>query len=344
MLDPQKIAEWKQFLQANPEKIQEEKEVIQKFGSLFNPANLDNLTKEAFKSFLLFRNNKHWDGIHRQSTIITADMEKLKKALKILLDETRDIKERLDILFPPKGENYIKGLGRAIVTPILTVVYPQKYGVFNTKSEQGLEKAGLLPDFKRKSFSEKYIEINRVLNEIAQENGLTLWEMDWVIGSLSTDSIQMDTENSDPASLPKTIGGDTIENYEDFGLEAHLEDFLVENWDRLDIGKKYNLLEEDGDIVGQQYITPIGRFDLLAKSKDDKEWLIIELKKGRTSDAVVGQTLRYIAYAREKLAQAGEIVKGLIIVGEKDDKLVYAIKPVPDISLMTYKVSFKLEE
>jgi hypothetical protein len=126
-----KINEWKQLILNNPKRLREEKEVIQKYGTIFNPVNLDNLTKEDFKSFLLLKNNRHWEGIHRQGNIITADMDKLRKGLKILLDESKNIKERLNFLFPPNKPNYIKGLGRAIVTPILLVVYPNKYGVWN---------------------------------------------------------------------------------------------------------------------------------------------------------------------------------------------------------------------
>lgn len=350
MLDQQKIAEWKQMIQSNPQRMQEETAVITKYGTLFHPSNLDKLTKEEFKSFLLMKNNRHWEGIHRQGNIITTDMDKLKEALKILLDESRELKERLDTLFPPKGDGYIRGLGRAIVTPILMVVYPKKYGVYNSKSEQGLIEADLLPDFKRKSFAERYIEVNRILNDLAQESGITLWQLDEVIGCIALGNApigtSIQTSETCDISTPKIIDGEIIENEEDFGLESHLEDFIVDNWDKLDLSKKYNLREEDGEIrgIGQQFITEVGRFDLLAKSKDGKEWLVIELKKGRSSDAVVGQILRYITYTKKHLAKDDETVKGLIIVGEKDDKLIYSVEATNDIKLMTYKVSFKLEE
>jgi hypothetical protein len=35
------------------------------FGTLFHPDNLAHLTKEEFKSFLLIKNNKHWEEIQR---------------------------------------------------------------------------------------------------------------------------------------------------------------------------------------------------------------------------------------------------------------------------------------
>jgi len=135
-----------------------------------------------------------------------------------------------------------------------------------------------------------------------------------------------------------------IEDVESFGLESHLEDFIVANWDKLDLGKKHSILREGKELVGQQYITPIGRIDILSKNKNGKEWLVIELKKGKSSDQVVGQILRYIAWIRENEAKADEKVTGLIITKEQDDKLKYSLKATENIELMNYSVSFKLHK
>jgi restriction system protein len=83
----------------------------------------------------------------------------------------------------------------------------------------------------------------------------------------------------------------TDENVEDpsiFALEKHLEDFLVANWKSTELSKNYDIYEDEGEIVGQQYMTDTGPIDILAISKDRKELLVIELKKGRVSDVVVG--------------------------------------------------------
>ena len=71
------------------------------------------------------KKSKHWTGIHRQSGKITEDMDRLKSTLAILLDESKPLKGRLDTLFPPREKSRIKGLGRAVVTPILMVVSPE---------------------------------------------------------------------------------------------------------------------------------------------------------------------------------------------------------------------------
>ena len=165
-----------------------DREVINKFGDMFHPNNLDKLGKKDFKSFLLYRNNKHWWGIARHGNEVTQNMANLRQALEILLDEKKPLEERLDVLFPKDRPNYIKGLGRAVVTPILMVVYPTKYGVYNSKTEQGLRKAGLLPKFGvGASFSESYIKINKVLSNLASQNGMSLFELDAVWWNMSED-------------------------------------------------------------------------------------------------------------------------------------------------------------
>lgn len=134
------------------------------------------------------------------------------------------------------------------------------------------------------------------------------------------------------------------ESQKEFGMEAHLEDFIVENWQKLSDFDNYEIYQEDGEVVGQQYITSIGRLDILARSKNGKEWLVIELKKGKSSDDVVGQTLRYIGWITENLAQEDEKVSGLIITGAEDERLKYALATLNHVDFMTYKVNFSLEK
>jgi restriction system protein len=94
-----------------------------------------------------------------------------------------------------------------------------------------------------------------------------------------------------------------IEDAATFALEEHLEDFIIENWSQTILSKDFNLYEEDG-VPSQQFPTDAGRIDILAVSKDKKRLLVIELKRGRASDAVVGQTLRYMGYVKEQISIA----------------------------------------
>ena len=143
-------------------------------------------------------------------------------------------------------------------------------------------------------------------------------------------------------SAPKLISTDaSVEDPSSFALEEHLEEFLVKNWPHTELGKDYDIYEEDGE-KAQQYQTDTGPLDILAISKDKKRLLVVELKKGRASDAVVGQTLRYMSFVKEELAEDGQTVSGAIIAHEDDQRIRRALAMTPNIAFYRYQVSFKL--
>ncbi len=86
-------------------------------------------------------------------------------------------------------------------------------------------------------------------------------------------------------------------------MERHLEAFLVANWNQTILSQNFSIYEEEGEPIGQQYATDAGTIDILAISKDKKRLLVVELKRGRASDVVVGQVLRYMGYVKEEIAE-----------------------------------------
>lgn len=128
-----------------------------------------------------------------------------------------------------------------------------------------------------------------------------------------------------------------------FYMENQLEDFLIENWEKTELGKKYDLIEENNEIVSQQYRTDIGIIDILAKEKETGSYVVIELKKNQTSDDTVGQITRYMGWLEEHKTN-GEPVKGVIIAAQYDKRLYYALKKMRDIEVYLYRVDFKLSE
>ncbi len=153
-------------------------------------------------------------------------------------------------------------------------------------------------------------------------------EIEKLIGSIST---------------PTLVSTDaSVENPSEFAMEEHLEDFLVRNWSQTELAKEFDIYEEDGEIAGQQYNTDTGPLDILAISKDKKKLLVIELKKGRTSDAVVGQILRYMGFVQEMLTEPNQEVHGIIIALEDDPRIRRALAMVPNIQFYRYQISFKL--
>jgi restriction system protein len=127
-----------------------------------------------------------------------------------------------------------------------------------------------------------------------------------------------------------------------FAMEKHLEDFLVKNWAQTELAQDFLIYEEDGELVGQQYATDAGPIDILAMSKDGQRLLVVELKRGRASDVVVGQILRYMGYVKEQIAEPHQSVQGAIIALDDDKKLRWALAVVPSIGFYRYQVNFKL--
>ena len=135
-----------------------------------------------------------------------------------------------------------------------------------------------------------------------------------------------------------------VEDATEFAMEKHLEDFLIKNWEHTPLGKHFRIYEESGEMIGQQYPSDTGPIDILAKSKDGKTWLVIELKKGRTSDVVVGQIQRYMGYVKEELADPDQQVKGAIIGLEADNRLKRALSVTTNIEFYAYHIDFKLNK
>ena len=166
------------------------------------------------------------------------------------------------------------------------------------------------------------------------------------IGTVSTISVHRDEIErliGEASSQVTLLSADqTIEDPVAFAMEKHLEAFLVANWNQTDLSREFSIFEEDGEAVGQQYATDAGPIDILAISKDRKKLLVVELKRGRATDVVVGQVLRYMGFVKEQIAEADQKVEGVIIALDDDKKMRWALMSVPSITFYRYQISFKL--
>ncbi len=338
------------WITERPAEAAAQKAALETYGNLFQPRNIPSLTEEQFKAFLLLKNNKHWTGIHRQPNIY-ADMERLKATLLVLLDESQPIQDRLDKITDKNESLYIKGLGRAVVTPILMCVYPDKYAVYNRISEEGLNWLGRNTARPSDNFGKRYVAINEACHQIADEIrqplslvdsmfSLMVHGVDSPLASATPPGSGADgEEDAGVAPVEAVAVGESLV----FPLERYLEDFIVSNWDKTALGKTLTLHVEDEESA-TQYPTDIGPIDILARDRSNQDWVVIELKKGRSSDAVVGQLLRYMGWVKRHKAADGEGVRGIIITGASDDRIKYAMLVSQGISFYTYRVSFDLVE
>ncbi|MGQ9573178.1 MAG: hypothetical protein ACUVV3_08340 [Dehalococcoidia bacterium] len=141
--------------------------------------------------------------------------------------------------------------------------------------------------------------------------------------------------------LPPDEDAEGVKQPSEFVLERYLEDFIVTNFAGIFKGR-LQLYEDAEGRKGQQYPTEVGNVDILAREPATNCYVVIELKKGRESDTVVGQTLRYMGWVQENLCDEGQGVKGVIICKEPDPRLSYALRVTPNIDLYFYKVHFEL--
>jgi RecB family endonuclease NucS len=161
------------------------------------------------------------------------------------------------------------------------------------------------------------------------------------VRQLSEDDFRTITENRTSTAVQISKTEDAIISESQFALEAHLEEFIDKNWKRIDFGADLTKYQVD-DQSGRQFPAAQWSIDFLCVDQANGDFVVIELKRGRSSDSTVGQVLRYIGWVEENLAKAGQQVRGIIITQEADDALRYAVKGLKNVSVLTYSVDFKL--
>jgi len=265
-------------------------------------------------SNLLYRNN----GI-----------EVFNGKLRNLLHGSEPFPDRVDAFFKLKGIG-VQTLSQFLIAadtkkhPFVTYQTKEAIGISSEQDEAALSDALELFNIKNE---EKYLDrtldylrdyvifqsIKNLLNleKYTQVNNL-LW-------------FAFDQDEQGPEEVIKSYGSISIEN--------DLRDFLADN---------IFVIQKGLSLVGKEYDTKeVGRIDLLCKDKKGA-YVVVELKKGRKSDEVVGQTLRYLGWVEKRF---GSKARGIVIVNEPDQRLEYALSPLKNlIELKFYRVSFEVKD
>jgi hypothetical protein len=149
---------------------------------------------------------------------------------------------------------------------------------------------------------------------------------------VETDTGLMKVEPGDDSDPPVAV-----DEHHGFAAEAHLRDYLAGHLSDIEPGLQLYIQD---DIDGIEFITDVGRIDILAVDSNGN-LVVIELKVDQAPDKVVGQLMRYMGWVKRHVA-GGKIIRGIIIGQSISDKIRYATADLPNVELREYELSLKM--
>lgn len=280
----------------------------------------------------------------RQKNEIKIILDKIFKTdeERVLVEMINRLKDKND-----SNKNGLTGERATGLNALLFINNPDKYisSVSLNHRLKIVEMFGFGDPNRYKTYGEKVIGTNKdIIEGFKNKFGISAWPR--LISRFLYDVGEIKSfwdAGGSIEELPKTeeTANEKVSEKE-FLLERHLEDFLIANWENTELGKNYELIEENDELKSQQYRTDIGPIDLLVREKRTKEYTVIELKKGLTSDDAIGQLTRYMGWVKKNLSRDKK-VNGILISHEDDIRVRYATSVIPNVEFFIYHVDFKLE-
>jgi hypothetical protein len=111
--------------------------------------------------------------------------------------------------------------------------------------------------------------------------------------------------------------------------EQNLQEFVAQDVTKIEPGLR---------LVKRELATPAGRLDLLCQDELGN-YVVVELKKTKGTDQVMGQILRYMGWVAEEYPQ--KKVRGIVIVSKKDEALRFALKAVSNVDAKEFNLDIK---
>jgi len=112
--------------------------------------------------------------------------------------------------------------------------------------------------------------------------------------------------------------------------EENLESLITERLEEVEPGLA---------LVQRQYVTPVGRIDLLCRDRKGN-YVVVELKRFRAStESIIDQVTRYMGWVQQHLTRSGEAVRGCIVVGKLDKKLEYSVRAIGNLKVKCFRVT-----
>lgn len=356
-------------------------DTFQRNFNLDSPNLAVNLDK-SIENNNLVAGNMYWPK--KMLVTFAGEYEKeTRSALELLFNEKEDIAERIDkteSIFDQLmekrnqklGENAHSFIKLRFLSLLLgfhpsnqyPAIKPREWNIFckyideNFKTPKGTssgERYKIFLDYISvlNNKVEKMSEIRKIKDVLTRGLEFNDPNFHWITQDVifSTARVIVDQKDSEKIQeKPRVIVAKSQEDYEEdenqnmqFPLEAYLENFIIKNWHQIDFGEPLSIYVDEEGTPAQQYPTTEGYIDILAKDKDDN-FVVIELKRGRSKQEVVGQILGYIGWVQKNLAEKHQKVRGIIIVADGNQTLLDAVSTVSDfVSVKYYRLNFQFE-
>jgi len=114
-------------------------------------------------------------------------------------------------------------------------------------------------------------------------------------------------------------------------LEDPLREFIARNLETIEKGLK---------LIQTKYRTKAGEIDILCKDAKDR-FVVIEVKRWKDSDKVVGQILRYMGAIKEEKSSEP---RGIIVLNQEDQRLNYALSMAKNVDIKYYRFNFTISD
>lgn len=323
---------------------------IRKF-QLYNPSyknNYKNLRVFPYKALLQLMSVLSNKSFTKQEFALF--ITKIYDNKQETIDRVRRLIELFRALNEDERKKYIesiKQLDRSLVKNRTRTKYDELYDAsgksidcftFGSIIKSHSSKQGYYYVADEEKLKEELLESNSTFVEYTSE-------LDWIsyLGRYKEISLEeiidkyIDNNKSDIKSLNSILDIEVDEEHIRSRLlekevESHYENNLDEIDPNLEIVKK--------PYYGRQFSTHIGPIDILCFDKTNNQYVVLELKRGKTSDETIGQILRYMGWVKENLSQ-GDTVKGIVIGDSHDKKFDFALSGIQDDSVHTRLRFFK---
>jgi hypothetical protein len=256
-------------------------------------------------------------------------LEEFNKRLKELFYGQNTFPKRVDNFFK------LKGIGTQTLSQFLIALDSEKFPLITSQTKDALDLDA--------QQEQKAMEIAIKRYQLTDSNlylELTLdFFRDFIIFEQIKEILELEKfttvnnliwyGNKEEKEMPE----EALETYASISLEKDLRDYLANYPNRIEKGLK--LVEKEFDTK------EIGKIDLLLTNKNGFD-VVVELKKGRKSDDVVGQISRYMGWI---MKNRNNKVRGIIIVSEPDERLEYSVLPFRGtVKTKYYRVKFEIND